>query len=605
MTKELQEIEKVWKKALPVWHDPYTKNAANAALSVSRLAGWEGDVCAAGCEMTRLDSTGFVFHQEDLDIYSNPKYQFAEKTLLFGQDGDAILKDVEAHVCPAAAVPAAAVPAAGGKCFLEDAMDKHGHVLKLTTDEMNKHGITRIAFVGDIHSAITSFAQIIEMLREKGIFKNCDNIEDDCDYVLHDNAMLFFTGDFGSRGPYGVEVIAWVMLLIYQNIDKGKTPHFSKVRIIKGNHETLWIMRQMGLVEEMEGIWKVPMGNALTQVLQARRAARVPQPAEPVCESLESPITHGPEAQRKKVVVYKCPDDHKNHVAVENAGTTMIQTLRKHCRLPILAESPDWALKKTPFQLEEGVVVESLVVNNCKFPILLPGENVEIREDGIVHPAKIDAGNCCRKTAQPGVYKITDYYKPDECCENMMGFVMLPLVFFPRVEKYMRGCYDTPRVATKQDWRWVNSHGNVQLRRAWDEETRRTWKEWKYKVPEELQWEAGTWSDCAIGSLIQSKREDGTEWRFQKISDVEIVEYNERNGKRKQKRLSGEELSRLDTKVRIFVVSLQLDENRMPILDTELPEKIQPKGCCIIRPYRCTWDCVLSDLLMENADKFR
>ena len=64
----------------------------------------------------------------------------------------------------------------------------------------------KIIFMGDFHSNLHAFIQNLESLQSVGII--------DIDFVINPDYMLIFTGDIIDRGPYGIEILYLLYLLI-------------------------------------------------------------------------------------------------------------------------------------------------------------------------------------------------------------------------------------------------------------------------------------------------------------------------------------------------------------------------------------------------------
>jgi predicted MPP superfamily phosphohydrolase len=81
-----------------------------------------------------------------------------------------------------------------------------------------------IIIIGDIHSSFHSLYQITLHLRSKNCF-----IENTM--KLYPNKYIIFTGDIVDYGPYGLEVLWYILTLLYHNEDQ--------IIICKGNHEDI------------------------------------------------------------------------------------------------------------------------------------------------------------------------------------------------------------------------------------------------------------------------------------------------------------------------------------------------------------------------------
>ena len=96
---------------------------------------------------------------------------------------------------------------------------------------------TNIIFIGDIHSSLHSFIQLIYTLIQDDVLTS--------DYKLRENYKIVFTGDLIDRGPYGMQILLLLFSLVYVN-NKGD------IIYIKGNHETPEMYNQYGFGTELE-----------------------------------------------------------------------------------------------------------------------------------------------------------------------------------------------------------------------------------------------------------------------------------------------------------------------------------------------------------------
>lgn len=145
----------------------------------------------------------------DDDVYKNDKFKLPSNSIMFNDD---FLSLVSKKIN-----------------FNDNYSD---YILKET---VNKD--TNIIFIGDIHSSLHSFIQLINILIEDDILNN--------DYKLKDNNKIVFTGDLIDRGPYGMQILLLLFLLVYVN-NKGD------IIYIKGNHETPEMYNQYGFGSELE-----------------------------------------------------------------------------------------------------------------------------------------------------------------------------------------------------------------------------------------------------------------------------------------------------------------------------------------------------------------
>ena len=91
-------------------------------------------------------------------------------------------------------------------------------------------------FTGDIHSNIHAIADILSHLSENGYI----------DETMKMQKMFCFLGDYVDRGPYGLIVIACIIVLAIKAPDK--------ILIIKGNHENKSIWKSGGFIKELNAI---------------------------------------------------------------------------------------------------------------------------------------------------------------------------------------------------------------------------------------------------------------------------------------------------------------------------------------------------------------
>jgi hypothetical protein len=93
-----------------------------------------------------------------------------------------------------------------------------------------------IALIGDIHSSIHSFIDVLKSLRTKDFFEGNT-------YKLFDDKYIIFLGDLLDRGPYSLEVLMLALILKIENP--------TKVFIINGNHEDYETYNHYGTTSEM------------------------------------------------------------------------------------------------------------------------------------------------------------------------------------------------------------------------------------------------------------------------------------------------------------------------------------------------------------------
>ncbi len=95
---------------------------------------------------------------------------------------------------------------------------------------------TKIIAIGDIHSGIHTFLEIMDSLYERGILKE--------DFGLLMGYHLVFLGDLVDRGAHGLDILHIVFRL--------KTRNFQSVHVINGNHEDHGTYRHYGFKDELE-----------------------------------------------------------------------------------------------------------------------------------------------------------------------------------------------------------------------------------------------------------------------------------------------------------------------------------------------------------------
>ena len=93
---------------------------------------------------------------------------------------------------------------------------------------------TKVIAIGDIHSGIFSFKEILDDLVKRGI------VEDLIDETLRvkDDYMIFFLGDVVDRGPFGLDILHMIFKL--------KVENFDRVFYINGNHEDVEVYSRRG-----------------------------------------------------------------------------------------------------------------------------------------------------------------------------------------------------------------------------------------------------------------------------------------------------------------------------------------------------------------------
>lgn len=103
-------------------------------------------------------------------------------------------------------------------------------------EKMELSDDTRIIAIGDIHSGIHTFVEILDSLYERGILKD--------DFSLLTGYHLVFLGDLVDRGSHGLDILHLVFRL--------KTTNFHSVHVINGNHEDHGTYSHYGFKDELE-----------------------------------------------------------------------------------------------------------------------------------------------------------------------------------------------------------------------------------------------------------------------------------------------------------------------------------------------------------------
>tara|TARA_B100001094_G_scaffold197782_1_gene191908 strand:- start:2489 stop:3916 length:1428 start_codon:yes stop_codon:yes gene_type:complete len=98
---------------------------------------------------------------------------------------------------------------------------------------------SEIIVIGDIHNGIIALHSICKDLNAKDFFVDFSR-----NFKLNNNKYIVFTGDFIDRGPYGLEVLLYIILLFNNNPNN--------VMLIAGNHEQKGTYKKYGFEEEME-----------------------------------------------------------------------------------------------------------------------------------------------------------------------------------------------------------------------------------------------------------------------------------------------------------------------------------------------------------------
>ena len=108
----------------------------------------------------------------------------------------------------------------------------HNYVIKNTLLKQ-----TKIIFSGDYHSSIFALLQFILELKKKKILDN--------NFRLIDNYNIVFTGDIVDRGPYGIECLYVIFLLVAINDP-------DRIIVTKGNHENKSVYTNYGFADELK-----------------------------------------------------------------------------------------------------------------------------------------------------------------------------------------------------------------------------------------------------------------------------------------------------------------------------------------------------------------
>lgn len=122
-----------------------------------------------------------------------------------------------------------------GKRALQEIMDSHQMfnakdcvmVFKVSKE------CSKVISVGDIHSNIHGFCDVLSKLATRRLFSN---------FKLHDSVVLLLLGDYGDRGPYGL-LVHWLIL-------KLRRENPTRFLTIRGNHETHHLWRGTGMERE-------------------------------------------------------------------------------------------------------------------------------------------------------------------------------------------------------------------------------------------------------------------------------------------------------------------------------------------------------------------
>lgn len=96
--------------------------------------------------------------------------------------------------------------------------------------------MSKVICIGDIHSNIHGFCDILQKLVES------ERMNDQ--FRLRFDTVLLLLGDYGDRGPYGL-LVHWLIL-------KLRAANPSRVLVVRGNHETVRLWNNTGMIQEFE-----------------------------------------------------------------------------------------------------------------------------------------------------------------------------------------------------------------------------------------------------------------------------------------------------------------------------------------------------------------
>ena len=134
----------------------------------------------------------------------------------------------------------------------DDPMNQKPHRQDVSfAEKMELSDDTKIIAIGDIHSGIHTFLEIMDSLYEKGVLKD--------DFGLSRGYHLVFLGDLVDRGAHGLDILHLVFRL--------KTRNFQSVHIINGNHEDHGTYTHYGFKDELESQLTNPVDQNLVHNL--------------------------------------------------------------------------------------------------------------------------------------------------------------------------------------------------------------------------------------------------------------------------------------------------------------------------------------------------
>lgn len=121
--------------------------------------------------------------------------------------------------------------------LFDDPMSKKPHRQDVSfAEKVELNDDTKIITIGDIHSGIHTFVEILDSLFERGILKD--------DLGVTSGYHIVFLGDIVDRGGFGLDILHIVFRLKMRNIQS--------VHIINGNHEDLGTYSHYGFKQELE-----------------------------------------------------------------------------------------------------------------------------------------------------------------------------------------------------------------------------------------------------------------------------------------------------------------------------------------------------------------
>ena len=100
----------------------------------------------------------------------------------------------------------------------------------------------KVICVGDIHSNIHGFYDVLKKLYDNEMFNN--------EFKFSENTVFLMLGDYGDRGPYGL-LVHW---LIFRLREANVEP--SRFLAIRGNHEDKHMWKGTGMLKEFKKLLK-------------------------------------------------------------------------------------------------------------------------------------------------------------------------------------------------------------------------------------------------------------------------------------------------------------------------------------------------------------